>query len=61
MFVLGGDVWVLVIRDVKASDAGIYVCEVNSNPILRSFHTLEGKKISYYSSFRTSYRLDTRF
>ncbi|XP_065582217.1 Ig-like and fibronectin type-III domain-containing protein 1 [Artemia franciscana] len=42
----GGDVWVLVIRDVKASDAGIYVCEVNSNPILRSFHTLEVISIS---------------
>ncbi|KAF7279649.1 hypothetical protein GWI33_006881 [Rhynchophorus ferrugineus] len=36
----GGDVWVLVIEDVKPMDSGIYVCEVNSNPIVRSFHKL---------------------
>lgn len=36
----GGDVWVLVIKDAKPSDSGIYVCEVNSSPILRSFHKL---------------------
>lgn len=36
----GGDVWVLVIKEAKPSDSGIYVCEVNSSPILRSFHKL---------------------
>ncbi|KAJ3646010.1 hypothetical protein Zmor_023623 [Zophobas morio] len=36
----GGDVWVLVIKNAKPSDSGIYVCEVNSNPIVRSFHKL---------------------
>ncbi|XP_046405305.1 Ig-like and fibronectin type-III domain-containing protein 1 isoform X1 [Ischnura elegans] len=36
----GGDVWVLVIKQSKPMDSGIYVCEVNSNPILRSFHKL---------------------
>lgn len=39
----GGDVWVLVIKNSKPSDSGIYVCEVNSNPIVRSFHKLSGK------------------
>ncbi|CAH0563601.1 unnamed protein product [Brassicogethes aeneus] len=36
----GGDVWVLFIKNPKPSDSGIYVCEVNSNPIVRSFHKL---------------------
>ncbi|XP_050297664.1 Ig-like and fibronectin type-III domain-containing protein 1 [Anthonomus grandis grandis] len=36
----GGDVWVLVIKNSRPSDSGIYVCEVNSNPIVRSFHKL---------------------
>lgn len=39
----GGDVWVLVIKNSKPSDSGIYVCEVNSNPIVRSFHKLSGE------------------
>ena len=38
----GGDVWVLVIKNVKASDEGTYTCEVNSRPVLRSFHTVHG-------------------
>lgn len=37
---LGGDVWVLLIRDVKPTDTDVYVCEVNSDPIVRSFHPL---------------------
>lgn len=41
--VSGGDVWVLVIKNSKPSDSGIYVCEVNSNPIVRSFHKLSGE------------------
>lgn len=43
----GGDVWVLVIKDSKPTDSGVYVCEVNSNPIVRSFHKLSSK----YSMF----------
>lgn len=39
----GGDVWVLVIHNAKPTDSGIYVCEVNSNPIVHSFHKLSGK------------------
>ncbi|XP_077284865.1 Ig-like and fibronectin type-III domain-containing protein 2 isoform X2 [Arctopsyche grandis] len=35
-----GDVWVLVIRKVKPSDSGMYICEVNSDPVVRSFHAL---------------------
>jgi hypothetical protein len=47
----GGDVWVLVIKDAKPSDSGIYVCEVNSSPILRSFHKLSGE----YRVLKTTY------
>ena len=39
----GGDVWVLVIKLARPSDSGTYICEINSNPILRSFHTLYGE------------------
>ncbi|XKL66935.1 hypothetical protein PGB90_010355 [Kerria lacca] len=57
----GGDVWVLRIKLTKASDSGIYVCEVNSEPIVRSFHKLvvlsrelqppkEGNATNHYGS-----------
>ncbi|XP_035443696.1 Ig-like and fibronectin type-III domain-containing protein 1 isoform X2 [Spodoptera frugiperda] len=36
----GGDVWALVIKSVKASDAGLYMCELNTEPPVRSFHKL---------------------
>ena len=36
------DVWVLAIKAVKHSDAGVYVCELNTDPVVRSFHRLEG-------------------
>ncbi|CAH0755584.1 unnamed protein product [Diatraea saccharalis] len=36
----GGDVWALVIRSVKPSDAGLYICELNTEPPVRSFHKL---------------------
>uniref|UniRef100_A0A6B2EFR4 Putative receptor mediating netrin-dependent axon guidance n=1 Tax=Phlebotomus kandelakii TaxID=1109342 RepID=A0A6B2EFR4_9DIPT len=39
----GGDVWVLLIRDAKPTDTDVYVCEVNSDPVLRSFHPLRVK------------------
>ena len=34
--------WVLVIKNSNATDSGIYICEVNSDPIVRSFHKLNG-------------------
>ncbi|RZF43428.1 hypothetical protein LSTR_LSTR001689 [Laodelphax striatellus] len=36
----GGDVWVLAIKDVKSNDSGVYACEVNSNPVVRTLHKL---------------------
>ena len=36
----GGEVYVLLIRNVTHRDAGMYMCEVNSDPPLRSFHQL---------------------
>ena len=42
----GGDVWVLVIKNARMNDAGVYVCEINSNPVLRSFHTLNGSQFN---------------
>ncbi|XP_049875990.1 Ig-like and fibronectin type-III domain-containing protein 1 isoform X2 [Pectinophora gossypiella] len=36
----GGDVWALVIKSVKASDAGLYMCELNTEPPVKSFHRL---------------------
>lgn len=37
---LGGDVWVLLIREVKPTDTDVYVCEINSDPVIQSFHPL---------------------
>lgn len=42
----GGDVWVLLIKNVRPSDTDVYVCEVNSDPALRSFHPLKGESVS---------------
>ncbi|XP_050727678.1 Ig-like and fibronectin type-III domain-containing protein 1 isoform X2 [Eriocheir sinensis] len=36
----GGDVWVLVIKNAKTSDAGIYVCEINTSPRLASIYVV---------------------
>jgi hypothetical protein len=36
----GGQVYVLLIRNVTVKDQGMYVCEVNSDPPVRSFHKL---------------------
>ncbi|XP_055528945.1 Ig-like and fibronectin type-III domain-containing protein 1 [Wyeomyia smithii] len=41
---LGGDVWVLLIKDARLNDTDVYVCEVNSDPVVRSFHPLRVKK-----------------
>lgn len=43
---VGGDVWVLLIRETKPSDSDLYVCEVNSDPPIKSFHPLKGKSRS---------------
>ncbi len=40
---VGGDVWVLLIKNVKPEDSDVYVCEVNSSPKIRSFHPLRIK------------------
>lgn len=37
----GGEVYVLLITNVTSSDAGLYTCEVNYRPVLRSFHELK--------------------
>ena len=37
----GGQVYVLVLTNVTVRDAGMYICEVNSDPALRSFHELK--------------------
>lgn len=52
----GGDVWVLSIKNAKPTDSGIYVCEVNSNPIVRSFHKLSGKNSRLLPFSRTLFR-----
>lgn len=47
----GGDVWVLLIKSVKPEDTDVYVCEVNSEPVIRSFHPLriKSKNGTFYS------------
>lgn len=42
----GGDVWVLLITDTKPTDSDLYICEVNSNPPIKSFHSLKVKALS---------------
>lgn len=37
----GGDVWVLAVKEVRRNDSGIYSCEVNSNPEVRTYHHLK--------------------
>jgi len=39
----GGEVWVLLIKSLKPSDSGAYICELNSDPVLRSIHILNGE------------------
>lgn len=39
----GGDVWVLLIKNTRPSDTDVYICEVNSDPIAKSFHPLKGE------------------
>jgi hypothetical protein len=37
----GGEVYVLLITNVTTADDGMYTCEVNYSPVLRSFHQLK--------------------
>ena len=37
----GGQVYVLVVANVTSRDAGMYICELNSDPTIRSFHELK--------------------
>lgn len=39
----GGEVWVLLIKTLKTNDSGAYICELNTDPVLRSIHILTGK------------------
>jgi len=39
---LGGDVWVLAIKNAQVSDSGLYICETNTEPVYKSFHNLTG-------------------
>ncbi|XP_043647954.1 Ig-like and fibronectin type-III domain-containing protein 2 [Drosophila teissieri] len=41
----GGEVWVLLIKTLKPSDSGAYICELNSDPVLRSIHILTVKEL----------------
>ncbi|XP_037031427.1 Ig-like and fibronectin type-III domain-containing protein 2 isoform X3 [Bradysia coprophila] len=42
----GGDVWVLLIKNTRPSDTDVYICEVNSDPIAKSFHPLKVKSLN---------------
>ena len=37
----GGQVYVLLVSNVTSKDAGMYICELNSDPVVRSFHELK--------------------
>lgn len=37
----GGAVWVLAVKNVRRNDSGLYSCEVNSIPEVRTFHQLK--------------------
>ncbi|KAH8270054.1 hypothetical protein KR018_003173 [Drosophila ironensis] len=46
----GGEVWVLLIKNLKPSDSGAYICELNSDPVLRSIHILTVKELQSSTS-----------
>ena len=41
MMISSCQVYVLLISNVTVWDEGLYTCEVNFNPVLRSFHQLK--------------------
>lgn len=49
---VGGDVWVLLIKNVKPDDSDVYVCEVNSSPVIKSYHPLriKSKNGTFYTN-----------
>lgn len=47
----GGVVWVLAIKNVKLTDSGLYACEINSNPVIRTYHKLSGELLPYPNSW----------
>ena len=49
-----GDVYVLLINNITIKDSGFYVCEVNSNPPIRSFHQLKVIKERYQTTEASS-------
>ncbi|XP_030373316.1 Ig-like and fibronectin type-III domain-containing protein 1 isoform X2 [Scaptodrosophila lebanonensis] len=50
----GGEVWVLLIKTLKTSDSGAYICELNSEPVLRSIHILTVKELQPASGAPTN-------
>ena len=60
----GGEVFVLVIQRVVPADSGEYVCEINSDPVVRSFHELRGGsffRIFFCVFFRFRFEKFSRF
>ena len=45
--ITGGDVYVLTIKSVTHRDSGLYVCEINTKPRIKSFHKLTGNLFFY--------------
>ena len=41
----GGDVYVLTIQATTHRDSGLYICEIDSTPISKSFHKLTGNEV----------------
>ncbi|XP_067642607.1 Ig-like and fibronectin type-III domain-containing protein 1 isoform X2 [Eurosta solidaginis] len=41
----GGEVWVLLVKGLTIHDSGSYICELNSDPVLRSIHILTVKAL----------------
>ncbi|ALC43811.1 CG17839 [Drosophila busckii] len=41
----GGEVWVLLIKSLRTNDSGAYICELNTEPVLRSIHILTVKEL----------------
>ena len=39
----GGDVYVLTIQATTHRDSGLYICEIDSTPISKSFHNISSK------------------
>ena len=55
-FFAGGDVWVLAGKEVQRNDTGLYSCEVNSIPEVRSYHQLKGSlHLIFYIVYKYHY------